>query len=64
MNYQKPAKSKAIWNAFKAADCTNSNDFVNAVNDLNIIPIHKRQKNYLESEKETCKRYYIIDESR
>ncbi len=40
---------------FKAADYTNSqNDFVNAVNDFvkkYIDPIHKRQKNYLESGK-------------
>ncbi len=55
MNYQKLAKSKGL-KCLKAADYTNSNDFVNAVNDLlkkYIDLIHKRQKNYLESGKET-----------
>lgn len=58
----KLAKSKGL-KCFKAADYTNSNDFVNAVNDLlkkYIDLIHKRQKDYLETGKRDHKRYYIV----
>ncbi len=49
MNYQNLQNRKV--KCFKAADCTNSNDFVNAVNDLlkKYIDLIHDAKNYLES---------------
>ncbi len=63
MNYQNLQKSKGL-KCFKAADYTNSNDFVNAVNDLlkkYIDLIHKRQELF-RSGKRTKRCYIVIDE--